>query len=192
MVPLHDDLFDFFYEALPGYEKVGERRILLGCWGSSTIPSLRLHLQEHVAIGDARCSSRLEWLLTASWSPMTSSTSTWTCASCWAAPTMTTGRTRRPSCERSARQSRGSAAPVESDDDSASAETRLQRQLHLGYVAALVRQAHRRPSGARYRRRSNRPSLVDGAFRTCGHRIYQGDRQQRQDQPAEDCDDAGS
>ena len=22
-VPLHDDLFDFFYEALPGYEKVG-------------------------------------------------------------------------------------------------------------------------------------------------------------------------
>ncbi len=23
VVPLHDDLFDFFYEALPGYEKVG-------------------------------------------------------------------------------------------------------------------------------------------------------------------------
>ena len=34
VVPLHDDLFDFFYEALPGYEKVGQRRILLGCWGS--------------------------------------------------------------------------------------------------------------------------------------------------------------
>src|SRR3984957_17795318 len=29
VVPLHDDLFDFFYEALPGYEKVGQRRILL-------------------------------------------------------------------------------------------------------------------------------------------------------------------
>ena len=26
VVPLHDDLFDFFYEALPGYEHVGERR----------------------------------------------------------------------------------------------------------------------------------------------------------------------
>jgi hydrogenase large subunit len=33
-VPLHDDLFNFFYEALPGYEKVGQRRILLGCWGA--------------------------------------------------------------------------------------------------------------------------------------------------------------
>src|SRR5438105_1145000 len=29
MVPLHDDLFDFFYEALPGYEAVGQRRVLL-------------------------------------------------------------------------------------------------------------------------------------------------------------------
>jgi hydrogenase large subunit len=34
VVPMHDDLFDFFYEALPGYEKVGERRVLLGCWGA--------------------------------------------------------------------------------------------------------------------------------------------------------------
>jgi hydrogenase large subunit len=33
-VPLHDDLFDFFYDAIPGYEHVGERRVLLGCWGS--------------------------------------------------------------------------------------------------------------------------------------------------------------
>jgi hydrogenase large subunit len=37
-VPLHDDLFDFFYEALPGYEKVGDRRVLLGCWGSFQNP----------------------------------------------------------------------------------------------------------------------------------------------------------
>src|SRR3954470_9382611 len=34
VVPMHDDLFDFFYEALPGYEKVGQRRVLLGCWGA--------------------------------------------------------------------------------------------------------------------------------------------------------------
>src|SRR6266478_3498775 len=33
-VPLHDDLFDFFYQALPGYEQGGKRRGLLGCWGS--------------------------------------------------------------------------------------------------------------------------------------------------------------
>jgi len=39
VVPLHDDLFDFFYEALPGYEKVGQRRILLACWGSFNDPA---------------------------------------------------------------------------------------------------------------------------------------------------------
>jgi hydrogenase large subunit len=38
VVPLHDDIFDFFYEALPGYEAVGQRRILLGCWGSFNDP----------------------------------------------------------------------------------------------------------------------------------------------------------
>jgi hydrogenase large subunit len=38
VVPLHDDLFDFFYQALPGYEHVGERRVLLGCWGSFNNP----------------------------------------------------------------------------------------------------------------------------------------------------------
>src|SRR5437870_4465434 len=37
-VPLHDDLFNFFYEALPGYEEVGRRRVLLGSWGSFNNP----------------------------------------------------------------------------------------------------------------------------------------------------------
>jgi hydrogenase large subunit len=32
--------FDFMYEALPGYEKVGQRRILLGCWGSFQDPNV--------------------------------------------------------------------------------------------------------------------------------------------------------
>src|SRR3954469_10637222 len=40
VVPLHDDLFDFFYQALPGYEEVGRRRILLGCWGSFQNPDV--------------------------------------------------------------------------------------------------------------------------------------------------------
>src|ERR1700693_476458 len=40
VVPLHDDLFDFIYEAMPGYEKVGQRRILLGCWGSWNNPDV--------------------------------------------------------------------------------------------------------------------------------------------------------
>ncbi|MGH2769665.1 MAG: nickel-dependent hydrogenase large subunit [Actinomycetota bacterium] len=38
VVPMHDDLFDFFYQALPGYEEVGRRRILTGCWGSLNDP----------------------------------------------------------------------------------------------------------------------------------------------------------
>ena len=40
VVPLHDDLFDFFYEAMPGYEQVGNRRILLGCWGAYQDPDV--------------------------------------------------------------------------------------------------------------------------------------------------------
>ncbi|MGE0788286.1 MAG: nickel-dependent hydrogenase large subunit [Sandaracinaceae bacterium] len=51
IVPLHDDLFDFFYEALPGYEEVGRRRVLLGCWGSFQDP-------EHC---DFRYATMSEW-----------------------------------------------------------------------------------------------------------------------------------
>jgi hydrogenase large subunit len=48
-VPLHDDLFDFFYEALPGYEKVGQRRVLLGCWGSLNDPEHCDFKYEHMS-----------------------------------------------------------------------------------------------------------------------------------------------
>jgi hydrogenase large subunit len=48
VVPLHDDLFDFFYEALPGYEKVGQRRILLGCWGSFQDPDVCDYQYKHM------------------------------------------------------------------------------------------------------------------------------------------------
>ncbi|MBO0746864.1 MAG: nickel-dependent hydrogenase large subunit [Acidimicrobiaceae bacterium] len=39
-VAMNDDVFDFFYEALPGYEEVGRRRVLLGCWGAWQDPSV--------------------------------------------------------------------------------------------------------------------------------------------------------
>ncbi len=68
VVPLHDDLFDFFYEALPGYEKVGQRRILLGLLGLVQQPGrLRLHLQEHERRGAQACTSRPASSSTASW-----------------------------------------------------------------------------------------------------------------------------
>src|SRR5437588_10459725 len=40
VVPLHDDIFDFFYQALPGYEEVGRRRMDLICWGSFNDPNV--------------------------------------------------------------------------------------------------------------------------------------------------------
>src|SRR5690349_1721480 len=39
-VYLNNDVFDFFYEALPGYEEVGRRRVLLGCWGAFQNPDV--------------------------------------------------------------------------------------------------------------------------------------------------------
>ncbi|MFC4056114.1 nickel-dependent hydrogenase large subunit [Actinomadura syzygii] len=39
-VAMNDDVFDFFYEALPGYEEVGRRRVMLGCWGAFQDPSV--------------------------------------------------------------------------------------------------------------------------------------------------------
>jgi hydrogenase large subunit len=39
-VVMSDDVFDFFYEAMPGYEEVGRRRIMLGCWGAWQNPDV--------------------------------------------------------------------------------------------------------------------------------------------------------
>ncbi len=48
VVPLNDDIFDFFYEAMPGYELVGDRRIMLGCWGSFQDPEVCDYRYEHM------------------------------------------------------------------------------------------------------------------------------------------------
>jgi hydrogenase large subunit len=48
-VPMNDDVFDFFYEALPGYEEVGRRRILLGCWGAFNDPDVCDYEYRHMA-----------------------------------------------------------------------------------------------------------------------------------------------
>ncbi len=50
-VPLNDDLFNFFYESLPGYEAVGRRRTQLACWGSFQNPD----------VGDYRYATMNEW-----------------------------------------------------------------------------------------------------------------------------------
>ena len=92
-MPLHDDLFDFFYEALPGYEEVGQRRILLGCWGSFQDPDVcDYDYRDDGRMGQARCSLRPASSLTASWSRPTSSTSISASASCSAPPTTRIGQ----------------------------------------------------------------------------------------------------
>ena len=94
VVPLHDDLFDFFYQALPGYEEVGQRRILLGCWGSFQDPDVcdyNYRTMERVGQGDVcdarHCRGRQSWL------PPTSWILTWAFASCSALLTTRIGRT---------------------------------------------------------------------------------------------------
>ena len=47
-VAMNDDVFDFFYEELPGYEEVGRRRVLLGCWGAFNNPDHVDYTYEHM------------------------------------------------------------------------------------------------------------------------------------------------
>jgi hydrogenase large subunit len=48
-VAMNDDVFNFFYDALPGYEEVGRRRILLGCWGAFQDPQIVDYKYENMA-----------------------------------------------------------------------------------------------------------------------------------------------
>src|ERR671910_310880 len=46
---MNDDVFDFFYEAMPGYEEVGRRRIQLGCWSAFQNPDVCDYKYENMA-----------------------------------------------------------------------------------------------------------------------------------------------
>ncbi|HEV2771546.1 MAG TPA: nickel-dependent hydrogenase large subunit, partial [Thermoleophilaceae bacterium] len=53
-VAMNDDVFDFWYEALPGYEEVGRRRIQLGCWGAFQDPDVVSYAYDNMeSAGDA-------------------------------------------------------------------------------------------------------------------------------------------
>jgi hydrogenase large subunit len=53
-VAMNDDVFDFWYEALPGYEEVGRRRIQLGCWGALQDPNVVSYAYDNMeAAGNA-------------------------------------------------------------------------------------------------------------------------------------------
>ena len=167
VVPLHDDLFDFFYEALPGYEKVGQRRVLLGCWGSFNDPDVCDYTYENMS----------EWGKAMFVTPgvivdgklVTNESGRHQSRHPHPAGQLLLRRLaerRRRSCRTDPLGNPvDQRHPWNQTTTAASAEARLQRQVHLGHVAALARQAHRRSSGARHRRRPDRPSVVDGALR---------------------------
>ena len=185
VVPMHDDLFDFFYEALPGYEQVGLRRTLLGCWGSFQDPDFcnfeykdmtewgrKMFVTPGVVVDGklvttdlVRINLGIRIMLGSSYYED------------WEDQEMFVSHDPLGNPG-------GPPAPVEPAHQSAAAETRPRRKVQLGDVSALVR----RPGqpGAGHRRRTAGPALVHRAGRTRGHRLHQVHRPQRPDQPAQD------
>ena len=66
---MHDDLYDFFYEALPGYEQVGYRETNLVCWGCFDDPDV----VDYDYTDDDRVGPRAAWSRRASRSTASSS-----------------------------------------------------------------------------------------------------------------------
>ena len=164
VVPMHDDLFDFFYEALPGYEEVGRRRVLLGCWGSLNDPDhcdfdyrhmtdwgRKMFVSPGVVVDGKLVTNDLVDDQPGHPDP---------------AGLLVLPRLGGPGDVRDARpagQPGRPASPLEPDHDPGPAEARLRRQVQLDDVAALVRRHG--PPAARHRRRPAGPALGDGAGR---------------------------
>ena len=176
IVPITDDLFDFFYDITDGeYAKVGHRRILLGCWGAFQNPDVvNYTYRRHERLGqrlvrDARDRGgrRAGHDEPGGHKPGSSHP---------ARPLLLRrlgagGALRLP---RPAGQPGGPAAPVEPDHPAQAPEAGLRRQLQLGDEPALAGRAHRGPPRARYRRRGAGQAVGHGARRARGHRLRQG------------------
>ncbi len=185
VVPMHDDLFDFFYEALPGYDQVGLRRTLLGCWGSFQDPEVcnfdykdmekwgnAMFVTPGVVIdGKLHTHSLVDINLGIRILLGHSYYDDWNDQEMF----VKNDPLGNPVDRRHPWNQHTNPRPQKRDFD---------EQLQLGDVAALVRRQG--PPGAGYRRRSAGQAVVDGARRPGRHRLRQGDRTERADQPAED------
>ena len=177
-VPMNDDVFDFIYEAMPGYEEVGRRRILLGCWGAFNNPEHvdydyrnmdnwgnEMFVTPGVIVDGELVTTNLvdinlgiRILLGSSYYEDWATEHTFVDKD----PLGNPGR---------------QAPPVEPDDDPQAAGARPRgRQLLLGDEPALVRQAHRRPSRPRHGRRRDRPPVGHGAGRQGADAVRAVDR----------------
>ena len=183
VVPMHDDLFDFFYEALPGYEEVGRRRVLLGCWGAFQDPD----------VCNFKYRDMTEWGRAMGVTPgvvVDGKLVTNDLVDINLGIRILLGRSFYDDWEDQEmfvdRDPLGQPGrpppPVEPAHQPAAAEARLRRQVQLGHVAALVRR--HRPPRPRHRRRPDRPPVVDRAVGPGQHRPHQGHRAQRADPPA--------
>ena len=178
VVPMHDDLFDFFYEALPGYEEVGHRRILLGCWGAFQDPDVcnfkykdmtewgrAMYVTPGVVVdGKLVTNDLVEINLGIRILLGSSYYDDWEGKEIF----VKNDPLGNPVDERHPWNQTPLPKPQKRDFD---------EQVQLGDVAALVRRQG--PPGPRHRRRPDRAALVHGARRPGGHRLHQGDRQQR-------------
>ena len=179
---------------LPGYEEVGRRRVLLGCWGSDNDPdTCDYTVRRHGRLGpaDVRLARRRR------------------------RRQADHDRSRRHQprhphpprqlvlrrlagsgdlrSEGPARQPGRSPASVEPDDDPPAGETEpgAGGQVHMGDVTALARSPDGPDAGPRHGRRTSRALLGDGPRRSGGCRRRQGDGTFGQDPAAADGDAAG-
>ena len=186
-VPMHDDLYDFFLESLPGYDMVGYRDTNLVCWGAFDDPEgtsttsyehmtewgSKRYVTPGIAInGELMTTDLVEINLMIRILLGSSYFDDWD----------ERADVRHPG---SAGQPGGQAPPVEQGHAAQAAEARLHRQVHLGRVAAHLRQAHGHPRVLRHRRRAVRPPVVHGQGRLARHRVRQGDGRQPQDGAAQ-------
>ena len=186
VVPMHDDLYDFFLQELPGYDMVGYRETNLVNWGSFDDPDYvdydyqnmtdwgrKRYITPGIAIGGELITTDLveinlmiRILLGSSYFDGWENE-----------PTFVT--------QRSAWQPGRQEPPVEQADPAQAAEARLRRQVQLGRVAADLRQADRHARVLRHRRRPVRAAVVHGEGRAGRLRLRQGDRRLDPDGAAE-------
>ena len=185
VVPMHDDLFDFFYEAIPGYEQVGLRRTLLGCWGSFQDPAVcnfayrdmtqwgrAMFVTPGVVVDGKLVTNDLvdinlgiRILLGSSYYDD------------WEDQEMFVRNDPlgNPVDRRHPWNQHTNPRPQKRDMDD-----------KYSWVMSPRWYDGTRPPRPRHRRRTAGAAVVDRAFRPRRHRLRQGDRHQRQDQPAED------
>ena len=179
-VPMHDDIYDFFLQELPGYDDVGLRRTDLVCWGAFDDPDvLRYDYKDMTDWGRTRYVTPgivLDGELIT-----TDLVEINLAIRILLGSSLLRRLDRRGDLRHAgpARQPGRQAPPVEQGDAAQAAGARLQRQVLLGRLAAHLRQAQRQLRRLRHRRRPVRPPVGHGEGRPRRPAGPEGDRHAR-------------